>query len=56
MGKMGIKETRKWLDQWEKTKKIVDYKKAYEILMEFWDCIPDEQKQDVHKKLEGCGL
>ena len=54
---MGLEETKKWLDQWEKTKlKKINYKKAYEILMEFWDCIPDGQKQNVHTKLEGCGL
>lgn len=55
---MGIEETKKWLKQWEKKKEKIkkDYKKGYEILMEFWDCIPDEQKQDVHSKLKGCGL
>lgn len=36
----------------------VDYKyyKAYNILMEYWDCIPEEEQEAVHKKLVEIGL
>ena len=29
-----------------------DYKAAYNILMEYWDCIPEEEKVAVNKRLE----
>ena len=29
-----------------------DYKKAYNILMDYWDCIPEEEKAKVSKKLD----
>ena len=32
------------------------YKKAYDILMEYWDCIPEEEQEIVHKKLMELGL
>ena len=28
------------------------YFEAYNILMEYWDCIPDEEKHEVHERLE----
>lgn len=36
----------------------VDYKyyKAYNILMEYWDSLPDEEKPKIHKQLEEIGL
>lgn len=33
-----------------------DYKKAYNILMEYWDSLPDEEKEDIDKRLRGCGV
>ena len=33
-----------------------DYKKAYNILMEYWDSLPDEEKEDIDKRLTECGL
>mgnify|MGYP003130665272 CR=1 FL=1 len=32
------------------------YKEAYNILMEYFDSIPEEEKKSVHKKLERLGL
>ena len=29
-----------------------DYKAAYDILMEYWDCIPEEERVEVSKKLD----
>jgi len=33
-----------------------NYKKAYHILMEYFNDIPDEEKPEVDKQLKGCGL
>ena len=27
------------------------YKKAYNILMDYWNYFPDEDKEDIHKRL-----
>ena len=32
------------------------YKEAYNILMEYWDCLPDEEKPVVDKRLKEIGL
>jgi len=32
-----------------------DYKKAYNILMDYWDSLPDEEKEDIDKRLKECG-
>lgn len=32
------------------------YVEGYDILNEFWDCIPDEEKDDVHERLNEIGL
>tara|TARA_R100000700_G_C3143785_1_gene124764 strand:- start:630 stop:818 length:189 start_codon:yes stop_codon:yes gene_type:complete len=29
-----------------------DYKAAYNILMDYWNCIPEEERLSVHKLLE----
>ena len=29
-----------------------DYKAAYDILMEYWDCIPEEERAEVSKRLD----
>ena len=34
----------------------VNYFEAYNILMEYWDCIPDEEKAIVHERLEKLNL
>ena len=33
-----------------------NYKKAYFILTEYFDSIPDELKAQVHEELKECGL
>ena len=33
-----------------------NYKKAYEILIEYYDSIADEEKEEVDKQLKRCGL
>lgn len=32
-----------------------DYKKAYNILMDYWDCIPEEEREELNKKLKEVG-
>ena len=32
------------------------YKKAYNILMEYWDYIPDDDKVEINNKLKEIGL
>jgi len=32
------------------------YKKAYDILMEYWDSLPDDEKDIIHAKLQELGL
>lgn len=33
-----------------------NYKKAYFILMEYWDSLPDEEKPKIDARLKKCGL
>ena len=33
-----------------------DYKKGYEILEEYFDCIPEDEREEVHNRLEEVGL
>lgn len=33
-----------------------DYKKAYNILMDYWDSFPDEEKEEINKQLNAVGL
>ena len=33
-----------------------DYEKAYNVLMDYWDCLPDEEKPLIDRRLKGCGL
>lgn len=35
---------------------IPDYKKAYNILMDYWDALPDEEKPKADAKLKEIGL
>jgi len=32
-----------------------NYKEAYNILMEYWDFLPDEEKVDIDKRLTEVG-
>ena len=36
--------------------KLIKYQHAYDILMEYWDYFPDEEKPKIYKRLEGLGL
>ena len=29
-----------------------DYKEAYNVLMDYWDCIPEEERVEVSKRLD----
>ena len=33
-----------------------NYKKAYNILMDYWDSLPDEEKPEIDKQLKKLGL
>jgi len=33
-----------------------DYEKAYHILLQYWDSLPDEDKEELYKQLEDCGV
>jgi len=33
-----------------------DYKKAYHILEEYWDFLPEEERHDIDKRLKKVGL
>ena len=35
---------------------LIKYRHAYDILMEYFDSIPEEDKPEIHKRLEGLGL
>ena len=37
-------------------KELERYKKAYNILMDYFDCFSDEDKKDIHNKLDMVGL
>lgn len=33
-----------------------NYKKGFELLMSYWDCFPDEEKDEIHQQLKEMGL
>jgi len=33
-----------------------DYKKGFNILMEYWDSLPDEQKEEINQRLNEVGV
>lgn len=39
-----------------KTSYKPNYHKAYTILMDYWDSLPDEQKEHIDAELKECGL
>ena len=45
-----IDEADKYKEQYKK------YRKGYLILMEYWDSLPDEEKEDVSLRLQKVGL
>ena len=32
-----------------------NYKKGFEILMEYWDCLPEEEREEIHEALKKVG-
>jgi hypothetical protein len=30
-----------------------DYEKAFNILMEYWDCLPEEEREEIDERLKG---
>ena len=47
--------------EYERKKKMLDdelhrYQQAYDILMDYWDLLPEEALQEIHKKLKEIGL
>ena len=35
---------------------LIKYQEAYDVLMEYWDYLPDEDKPTINKKLKKLGL
>jgi len=33
-----------------------NYKKGFNILMEYWDILPDDQKEEINMRLRKCGV
>ena len=33
-----------------------DYKKGFEILIDYWDSLPDEESDNINMKLKAVGL
>ena len=47
------KSYRAEIEAWKtKAELFENYFEAYNILMEYWDFIPDEEKHEVHARLE----
>ena len=36
--------------------KLNNFSKTYDILMEYFDCIPEDEKKEVSKQLDECEL
>ena len=51
------KSYRTEIEAWKtKAELFENYFEAYNILMEYWDSIPDEEKHEVHERLERLNL
>ena len=53
---MGGANMLNWTSLWTNKNSEKDYESAYNILKEYWDCYPDEDKAEIHKRLQGLGL
>ena len=40
----------------EKLEGLIKYQEAYDILMEYWDILPDKEKPKIHSRLKKLGL
>ena len=45
-----------WTSLWTNRRSEKNYESAYNILMEYWDHFHDEEKAEIHKRLQGLGL
>ena len=36
--------------------RLHQYQTAYDILMDYWDLLPEEALEEIHKRLEEVGL
>lgn len=45
----------KYIEEYTEEKKP-DFKAAYNILMDYWDYLPDEDKPEIDKRLKEVGL
>ena len=43
-------------DDEETITNLIPYRHAYDIFMEYFDNLPDEDRKKLHKRLEGLGL
>ena len=39
-----------------KLEDLIKYQHGFDILMEYWDSLPDEQKPDIDRRLKEIGL
>ena len=53
---MGIDYVNELEENQKLVTQLMKYQYAYDILMEYWDSFPDEEKPIIHKRLEGLGL
>ena len=53
MAKMAYLDDREYIDQLEG---LIKYQYAYDIFMEHWESLPDEEKPKIHEKLKELGL
>jgi len=35
---------------------LTSYKKAFNIMMEYWDRLDEEEREETHKRLQALGL
>ena len=56
MGCTSPYRTAKQIQQMREEKNKPDYEKGFNILMEYFECIPEDERIEVDKKLKRCNL
>ena len=61
LSKMSKEQLMRQIEFYQKDLQIKDgnalrYYQAYNLLMDYWDYIPDSEKKKAHKKLKNMGL
>lgn len=52
-----IEDMKKDFQRYSKSERVnPDYEKAYNILMGYWDSLPDEEKPKINKELKKLGI